>query len=183
MDKKEFSDWLNKEGLSHFIDKYTPCFKRIIENNIDPVEEIIILSDHGYPKRRASIIMAGCYLEAAKQLNIPHKLILQNPKLSGEIADEKIVEALLTADNKTLLLLSMSGKIGSLKQVGKSFRKYTKEKGISFLSTTGLGELETDKFPNFMEAIDIDYEKDTYDNAKDLYIDFKHKFMHKNSSN
>ena len=159
MDEKEFFEWLKNEGLSHFIDKYTDCFKRIIKNNLDPVEKIMILSDHGYPKRRASAIMASCYLETAKQLNISHKLILQNPKSSGDSADERIIEALLTADDKTLLLLSLSGKIGSLKQVGKSFRKYTKEKGISFLSTTGLGELETDKFPQFMEAIDIDYKK------------------------
>ena len=93
MDKKEFIDWIKKEGLFHFIDEYAACFKRIIENNIDPVEEIIILSDHGYPTRRAAPIMAACYLEAAKQLGINNKLILQNPKLSGEIADEKIVEA------------------------------------------------------------------------------------------
>lgn len=159
MDKKEFLDWIKKEGFSNFIDEYASCFKRIIENNLDPVEEIIILSDQGYPTRRAAPIMAACYLEAAEQLNINNKLILQNPKSSGEVADEKIVEALLTANNKTLLLLSLSGKIGSLKQVGKSFRKYTKENGISFLSTTGLAELNTNMFPKFMEVIDIDYEK------------------------
>ena len=159
MDKKEFSDWLKEEGLSHFIDDYVECFKSIFINNIDPFEKITIISDEGYPKRRASAIMAGCYMETAKQLNVDCELVLQNPKSSGESADEKVIEALLTADNKTLLLLSLSGKLGSLKQVGKSFRKYTQGKGISFLSTTGLEELETDKFPKFMEAIDIDYEK------------------------
>ena len=30
--------------------------------------------------------------------------------------------------------------------------------------------------------IDIDYAKDIYENAKDIYIDFKYKFMHNNSS-
>ena len=32
------------------------------------------------------------------------------------------------------------------------------------------------------KEIDIDYAKDTYENAKDIYIDFKYKFMHNNSS-
>jgi hypothetical protein len=33
------------------------------------------------------------------------------------------------------------------------------------------------------KEIDIGYAKDVYDNAKDIYMDFKHKFMHNNSSN
>jgi len=33
------------------------------------------------------------------------------------------------------------------------------------------------------KEIDIGYAKDAYDNAKDIYMDFKHKFMHNNSSN
>ena len=42
--------------------------------------------------------------------------------------------------------------------------------------------------PNYFKnsnkkEIDINYTKDTYDNAKDIYIDFKHKFMYNNSSN
>ena len=32
------------------------------------------------------------------------------------------------------------------------------------------------------KEIDIDYAKDTYENAKDIYLDFKYKFMHNNSS-
>ena len=54
MEKKEFSDWLKKEGLSNFIDGYVTCFKSIFINNIDPFEKIIIIFDKGYPKRRAS---------------------------------------------------------------------------------------------------------------------------------
>ena len=72
------------------------------------------------------------YIETAKQLKVDYELVLQNPKSSGDSADERIIEALLSADNKTLLLLSLSGKIGSLKPVGKSFRKYTQGKEISF---------------------------------------------------
>ena len=33
------------------------------------------------------------------------------------------------------------------------------------------------------KEIDIDYAKDTYENAKDIYIDIKHKFIYSNSSN
>ena len=32
------------------------------------------------------------------------------------------------------------------------------------------------------KEIDIDYAKNTYDNAKNLYIDFKHKFIYNNAS-
>ena len=32
------------------------------------------------------------------------------------------------------------------------------------------------------KEIDIGYAKDAYDNAKDIYMDFKHKFMHLMSS-
>ena len=32
------------------------------------------------------------------------------------------------------------------------------------------------------KEIDIDYAKDIYENAKDIYTDFKYKFMHNNSS-
>ncbi len=93
MEKKEFSDWLKKEGLSNFIDGYVTCFKSIFINNIDPFEKIIIIFDKGYPKRRASAIMAGCYMETAKQLNVDYELVLQNLKSSGDPADEKVIES------------------------------------------------------------------------------------------
>ena len=53
----------------------------------------------------------------------------------------------------------MSGVLGRLKELGLSFRSFIKERRHRFISTTRLGNLDTDKFPYLIKAIDIDYKK------------------------
>ncbi|MBL7051245.1 aminopeptidase [Candidatus Woesearchaeota archaeon] len=158
MNTEEFFKWLDKEQLSSFIKNTTP-FKKILSNHFDPYKKIIIMSDFGYPTARIAPIMAALYTQAAKELNLDYKLILQQPKVFGEDADDKIIEAFLQSNGDTLLLMAFSDRIGSLRSIGKSFRKYAKSKNLSFLSTQGLSQLKTAQFDRFMKSIDIDYEE------------------------
>jgi len=179
MDHKEFSEYLKDKELFEIIKNKTNPIKNILQNNFDPYNEVVILSDYGYPTSKIATLLAGLYSLSCKELNTPHKILLQQPKLYGEAAEDKIIEAILQANEKTLILICFSDRMGSLSSIGKSFRKYAHNKKIPFLSSRGLSQLKTSQFTEFFESIDIDYKKirkqaekikEILDNGKSLNI-------------
>lgn len=159
MDNKEFSEYLKQQKLLEIIKDKTQPIKNILQNNFDPYNEVLIMSDYGYPTSKIATLLAGLYSLSCTELNLPHKIILQQPKLYGEKADDKIMEAILQANEKTLILLCFSDRMGTLRDIGKSFRKYVHNKKIPFLSSRGLSQLKTSQFNEFFESIDIDYQR------------------------
>jgi hypothetical protein len=157
MDHSEFNEWIKSKELLQTLSKWKKPMSEILKNNFDPYKRAVIVSDYGYPTSKVAPMLAKLYSLALEKNNIPYKMILQEPKSSDENADKKIIQELFDADTDTLLLMCFSKRIGSLGHLGKSFRKYARKNKISFLSSSGLSELKTEKFPEFMESIDLDY--------------------------
>ena len=73
----------------------------------------------------------------------------------------------------------MSDKLGSIQELGKSFRKWIKKKNHRFVSAMSLGDLETKKIDPIIESIDISYRpfqamhekvRKMFDNAKEIRV-------------
>ena len=131
MDSNGFVQWLKKENLFHYVEKYYPCFKKIFQDCLKiKKEQVLIILDTGYPTRRCAAVLAGCYLLAAKRLGIQYKLVVQEPRLTGQPADSDVIDSLFQFPEGNVLILCLSGKLGSMKHIGKSFRTYEKRKAL-----------------------------------------------------
>lgn len=153
----DFDKWFNSEELTNSVIKWKDCIKNILKNNLPKYDKVIILSDYGYPVSKIAPMFAKLYELSLAELKIPYESIFQEPKSTGESAEPQIISKILSANSKTLIILSFSGRLGSLSSIGKSFRKYANSHNIPFLSTSGMLELKTNKFDKFMESVDIDY--------------------------
>ncbi len=179
MQNSDFNEWIESKEVLGLLAKWIDCISNLLVNNFDKYERVIIVSDYGYPTSKVAPLLAKLYTLALESNQTEYKLIFQEPKTGQDCAEENVVEELLKADTNTLVLLTFSHKLGSLGQIGKSFRKYAKKNNISFLSSSGLSELLTDKFDEFMKSIDIDYNelsrkgkiiKDLIDKGKEITI-------------
>ncbi len=183
MDTIQSIQWLKANNLyelaeksSFFIKKiFTPCFG-ITE------EKILILGDKGFSKNRIAPIMSGAYYLAAKSMNIDTKLILQDVKARGNMAEEEVIEALDSLEEKNVVFVNMSDKLGAIKDLGKSFRKFCQKKKHRFVSALSLGDLATERLDDVTFAIDVDYKplqakhqmvKDALDNANEIHVKTK----------
>lgn len=168
MDSKEFVEWLKKENLFATVDKNHHHFQNIFKNCLDvkPHEEVLLIGDIGYPTRRVPALVLGCYLLAAKRLGLKYKFAVQKPKERGDVADENVVEALLGHSEGNVVIWSLSGRVGSLDIIGKSFRKFVQSHNHRFISTPSLGLLKTQKFNELIKAVDVDYIKMMEDGKK-----------------
>tara|TARA_Y100000310_G_scaffold299875_1_gene335083 strand:+ start:3557 stop:4621 length:1065 start_codon:yes stop_codon:yes gene_type:complete len=158
MNDVAFVHWLKAQGLFHYVEKYYPAFKNIFSDCLKlKKEHVLVVFDEGYPTRRCAAILAGCYVLAMKRLGITFQLVKQTPKFAGEPADNLTVDKMFNIPGGNILILCLSGKLGSMKHLGKSFRKYIADKKHRFVSTSGLRDLETKYFTQLVQSIDVDY--------------------------
>ena len=93
---------------------------------------------------------------------------MQEARNVGETADDKVISGLLSLPDKSLIIQSQSGKIGSLKEMGRSFRKFCKDKGHRFVSTMSLGDIDTYLLKRVIQPMMVDY-----DNMKKNHMKLK----------
>ncbi|MFH1849964.1 MAG: aminopeptidase [archaeon] len=180
MNKKELFTWLENEGLLGTVTKEYVHFKKVLIDCLNiQKESVLLIGDLGYPTRRVPPLMLGCYALAAKSLNIPCSLAIQYPKLRGENCDEHVIEALLDSGEKNAIVLCTSGKLGKLDAIGRSFRKFIRERKHKFVSTPSLNDLPTHKYSSLIRAIDIDYRnlrkkgkelQNLFDEGKEIHV-------------
>ncbi|MDA1197124.1 MAG: aminopeptidase [Nanoarchaeota archaeon] len=120
-------------------------------------EKILIIGDEGYEKKRIAPVMAIAYYLAARELRLNAKLILQKPKERGQEADEEVIESLKSLQEKNVVFVNVSNKLGGLEDITKSFRKFCTKKKHRFISAMSLGGLPTESVSEVIDAIDIDY--------------------------
>ncbi len=149
LDKKNLLDFVN-DNYSKFIPFLTKCVK--LKN-----EKMLIAGDLGLPQKRIAPILLGCYVKAAKELGLKYSIALQNPRFTKSRAGDEIIKSLSKLPPKSALAFALSGKVGSLGEIGKSYRRFAKRYQHKFLSTPGMADLLTTQFPDFMKSIDIDY--------------------------
>lgn len=180
MDSIQSVQWLKANGLYEAAEDtsfqlkkiFNPCFKVTDE-------KILIIGDIGSNKKRIAPILSGAYFLAAKSLNMDTKLVLQDATTRGDVASGEIIDALSGLEEKNLVFLNMSDKLGSIGDLGKSFRKFCEKKKHRFVSALSLGDLDSEKLSDVVAAIDVDYKpliekhaivKKILDDAKEIHV-------------
>lgn len=160
MKVEDFFKWLNTERLMPIVEANYKHFKVIFEKSLSIKDEkVLILGDYGYPTRRVSPILTGCYVRVAQEMGKDFELSLQDPKIVGEEAEGHIVEKLLEHPEGNIIIGSFSGRIGSLKDVGKSFRRFCRDRKHRFVSTMSLGDIDTYLLKRVINPIAVDYDE------------------------
>jgi len=158
VDSRACIDWLRKKNLLDICKTYSAYLKGVFKDCLKAKNEsILIIGDTGYDRKYASAMLAGSYYFAAKKLGLHPRLFFQMPKLSGDLADKSIVDAINYLGEKSILLLALSNRLGSLRGITKSYRHLCRQKNMRFATTPSLGHIETKDFKDLIKTINIDY--------------------------
>ncbi len=158
METVESLNWLKKNNLYELSEKLSFRVKKLFGPCLGIKDEkILVIGDIGSENRNVAAVMSGTYYLAAQQLNLDAKLVFQNVKSRGSIADEDVVRSLSELKENNVIILNMSDKLGNIKELGKSFRRWVKKKNHRFVSAMSLGDLETSKIEQITDAMDINY--------------------------
>lgn len=180
METIEALQWLKKNNLFSLSEKSAIYLKKIfipclaIQN-----EKMLIIGDKGTPGKEISAILSGGYYLAAQRMNLNAKLVIQEAKTRGCIADNDVIRSLAELKENNVVFINMSDRLGGIMELGKSFRRLCKKMNYKFVSTPSLGDLERDKIDDVLNAINVDYRllqaqhrkvKEQLDEAKELHI-------------
>ena len=158
MDSKESIQWLENQNLLELAKSNAAHLEKIFTKCLNAnKEDILIIGDTGIDDNKIASVIAGSYYIAARNLNLNAHLILQEAKFRGDKADKDVIDAFYDLKHNNILILCLSKKLGSIKELGNSFRVYAKENNHRFISATSLGNLPMEKFQNVMDSINIDY--------------------------
>src|SRR3989338_1108063 len=180
METIESLNWLRSNSLYEMSEKLSLAIKKVFAPCLGVKDEkILVIGDIGLENKNVAAVMSGAYYLAARQLNLDAKLIFQSPKSRGDVADNNVVSSLSELKEGNVIILNMSDKLGNIKELGKSFRRWIKKKSHRFVSAMSLGDLQTDKISLIADAIDVNYKpfqahheklKKLFDDADEIRI-------------
>jgi len=158
MDTVGSLNWLKKSNLYELSEKLSMQIKKVFVPCLNAKDEkILVVGDTGFENKSIAAVLSGAYYLAAQQLSLDAKLVFQSIKSRGEVADEDVVNSLSELPEGNILILNMSDKLGNIKDLGKSFRRWIKKKNHRFVSAMSLGDLNTDKISLIVDAMDVSY--------------------------
>ncbi|MBI2558901.1 aminopeptidase [Candidatus Woesearchaeota archaeon] len=158
METLESLKWLKDHNLYDLSYKFSLSLKKIFTPCLAVKDEkVLIVGDIGYENRNVAAVLSGAYYLAAEQLNLDAKLIFQNVKSRGDVSDEGVVRGLSELKTGNIIILNMSDKLGNIKELGKSFRRWVAKKNHRFISAMSLGDLATSNIDLILKAIDVNY--------------------------
>ena len=158
MDTVESLNWLKKNNLYELSEKLTLQIKKVFAPCLNVKDEkILVVGDTGSENRNIAAVLSGAYYLAAQQLNLDAKLVFQKVKSRGDIADQDLISSLSELPESNVIILNLSDKLGNIKELGKSFRRWVKKKKHRFVSAMSLGDLNTDKINQIVDSMDISY--------------------------
>jgi leucyl aminopeptidase (aminopeptidase T) len=88
-----------------------------------------------------------------------YETIYQNFKTRGESADSIVINKLGRLPQKSVIIVNISNRIGTLGPIGLSFRKFNQQRQHRFISSSSLGSLNNNKLKLLIDCLDIDYQK------------------------
>ncbi len=160
MDERLFFKWVQEKGLAKWVKRAQPYMRHVLKHNLGARRErLLVISDLGSPERRVPAVLGAAYLLAGRELGLKTSLALQKRVSHAESAGENVIEALLDHGENNIIAMALTGKLGSLKQLGKSFRKLVRQRGFRFVSTPSLGAFSTQGTKYVLQAINVDYKK------------------------
>ena len=180
MDTVESLNWLKKNNLYELSEKLTLQIKKVFAPCLGVKDEkILVVGDTGSENRNIAAVLSGAYYLAAQQLSLDAKLVFQKVKSRGDVADEDVISSLSDLPGSNVIILNLSDKLGNIKDLGKSFRRWVKKKNHRFVSAMSLGDLKTDKTGLITDAMDVSYKpfqanhkklKKQFDNTDEIHI-------------
>lgn len=134
-------------------------FKRLLTQNLGAKDEpVLIISDTGLPGYQVAPKINVLYAQAAAELGLKTDVVIQDPKLHGDVAEAPVIAALQKLPKKSLILLNVSGRIGNLSKLGLSYRTFCQEHEHRFFSSSNWGFVKDEDFDKVIAALDIDYQ-------------------------
>ena len=180
MDTVESINWLKKNNLYDLSEKFTLQIKKVFSPCLGIKDEkILVIGDTGFEKKNIAAVLSGAYYLAAQQLKLDAKLVFQKVKSRGDTADQDVVDSLSELPDCNIIILNLSDKLGNIKELGKSFRRWTKKKNHRFVSAMSLGDLKIDKAGLITDAMDVNYKpfqanheklRKQFDNTDEIHI-------------
>ncbi len=158
METIESLKWLKEQKLYDLVSEVAFSLKKVFAPCLSVKDEkVLIIGDIGYENRNAAAVLSGAYYLAAEQLKLDAKLILQNVKSRGDVSDEDVIKNLSGLKSGNVIILNMSDKLGNIKELGKSFRRWVAKKQHRFISAMSLGDLATSNIDLILKAMDVNY--------------------------
>ncbi len=158
METLESLKWLKERNLYDLSHKFSLSLKKIFTPCLAVKDEkVLIVGDIGYENRNVAAVLSGAYYLAAEQMKLDAKLMLQDVKSRGDVSDEDVVRGLSELKAGNIIILNMSDKLGNIKELGKSFRRWVAKKDHRFISAMSLGDLATSNIDLILKAIDVNY--------------------------
>ncbi len=180
METVESLQWIRENNLYEKALEISSILKRIYLNCLGVSDEkILIIGDKGSKGREIAATLACSYYLAANSLNLNAKLVLQDVKQRGSAADEDVKKSIMDLKENSVIFVNASERMGSITEMGKSFRKFCIKKKFRFVSSPGLGGLNNSQLSTLLSAININYKnlqmkhdemKKILDNTKMLHI-------------
>ena len=158
MDTLESILWLKKNNLFTKCLSYSQQLKVVFSECLwVKDEDVLVVGDLGSPGHEVAPLFAGSCFLAARFLNLNAKLVFQeqNPE-PGNNEVSKAIERIRPA---SALVLSLSGKIGTITDVKKPFKRYCRERRLRYTSTPSLGTLNTGMISTLVSSICLDYKQ------------------------
>tara|TARA_Y100000310_G_C20675097_1_gene812574 strand:+ start:693 stop:1745 length:1053 start_codon:yes stop_codon:yes gene_type:complete len=150
-----------RKDVMDIVDKQSSQFQKVFKECLKvKTEEILIISDYGVKDYNLASMMGYGFYQAAKSKGYNVNMIFQDVKKSFMHVDDHVKKALeLLPEKNAVIVACLSNKLGKFGVQGSSFRRFCKEKGYRFISSTGLGAVSSANFPVFMESISINYKR------------------------
>lgn len=156
---KDYFNWLREENLLKAVMKQHRTFESIFRHNLHVKDErIILIGDIGFPMRRVSAMLLGCYALSAKRLGLQTDLEVVAPQAGYHNAPDKLISSILNSGTNNIVILNTSGNFGSMRHVGTTFRRVMMDRQHKFIKTTGLANIGTGHFHHLMDSLNVDYD-------------------------
>jgi len=158
METVESLKWLREVGLLDLAKDASMTIKKVLMPCLSIKDEkLLIIGDKGYKNKEISAVLSGAYYLAAEELKLNSKLVIQEVKSRGSIADYDVIQSLSSLEQGNIVIMNLSDKLGAIAGLGKSFRKLCQKNKFRFISTLSLADLETKKLGQILPAVDINY--------------------------
>lgn len=159
MDTETSLKWIEENNLLSFIKPHIPVFRRVLAQCLNAHEEVLLIGDTGFKNNNLAALLSAGYYLAANELSLKTKLILQEYRPRLESASYKVVDALDALAESNIIIVNQSDKVGKIRHLGKSFRKFASMRKHKFISTSSLGYVPNGYISQIVEAFDVDYEQ------------------------
>lgn len=152
--------FLKKNGLIEEAAKYAPAMKRVLRNalGLERGDILMIIGDTGKNGNHCAPLLCASYYLAARKLGVSPNVQLGNTHIANKPPSEEIQNALSLLPDKSIVMLAVSDKLGTLSKIGHSFREFCNIKKHRFTTTSSLSFLPMSKFHYLIKAMDVDYD-------------------------